>query len=140
MQCNFRNEQVEAQRNYANAERPFCTKLKRTLTSAIEISLRNANTAFFAILNKKKSRQFAKKGRHLSIVRSKWNKIKFMYKIALLTEKSLKAKRNRNATNSKDFDLQRNFCNVSKQKIKAQSNFRNCGSCASKCALPTSGI
>ena len=51
-QHNFRNEpfdSVEAQRNSAIAERYFCTKLKRNLTSAIEISQHNANTAFFAI-------------------------------------------------------------------------------------------
>ena len=36
-----------------NAERHFRTKLKRYLTSAIEISQHNANTAFFAILRKK---------------------------------------------------------------------------------------
>ena len=43
----------EAQRNPAIAERHFRTKLKRNLTSAIEISLHNANTAFFAILTEK---------------------------------------------------------------------------------------
>ena len=51
-QRNFRNEffdSVEAQRNSAIAERHFHTKLKRNLTSAIEISQHNANTAFFAI-------------------------------------------------------------------------------------------
>ena len=51
-QRNFRNElfdSVEAQRNSAIAERYFRTKLKRNLTSAIEILLQNANTAFFAI-------------------------------------------------------------------------------------------
>ena len=53
-QRNFRNElfdSVEAQRNSATAERYFRTKLKRNLTSAIEISQHNANTAFFAILD-----------------------------------------------------------------------------------------
>ena len=48
-QRNFRNElfdSVEAQRNSAIAERYFRTKLKRNLTSAIEISQHNANTAF----------------------------------------------------------------------------------------------
>ena len=53
-QRNFRNElfdSVEAQRNSAIAERHFRTKLKRNLTSAIEISQHNANTAFFAILD-----------------------------------------------------------------------------------------
>ena len=51
-QRNFRNElfdSVEAQRNSAIAERYFRTKLKRNLTSAIEISQHNANTTFFAI-------------------------------------------------------------------------------------------
>ena len=55
-QCNFRNElfdSVEAQRNSAIAERHFRTKLKRNLTSAIEISQHNANTALFSILGKK---------------------------------------------------------------------------------------
>ena len=55
-QRNFRNElfhSVEAQRNSAIAERLFRTKLKRNLTSSIEISEHNANTAFFAILGKK---------------------------------------------------------------------------------------
>ena len=55
-QRNFRNElfgSVEAQRNSAIAERHFCTKLKRNLTFAIEISQHNANTAFLAIFDKK---------------------------------------------------------------------------------------
>ena len=54
---NFRNELfdlVKAQRNFAIAERHFRTKLKRNLTSAIEISQHNANTAFFAILDRKR--------------------------------------------------------------------------------------
>ena len=53
-QRNFRNEvfdSVEAQRNSAIAEWHFCTKLKCNLTSAIEISQHNANTAIFAILD-----------------------------------------------------------------------------------------
>ena len=48
-QRNFRNElfrSVEAQRNSAIAEQRFRTKLKRNLTSAIEISQHNANAAF----------------------------------------------------------------------------------------------
>ena len=56
-QRNFRNEffdSVEAQRNSAIAERNFCTKLKRNLTSAIEISRRNPNTVLFAILLRKR--------------------------------------------------------------------------------------
>ena len=39
----------EAQRNSPIAERHFRTKLKRNLTSAIEILQHNAYTAFFAI-------------------------------------------------------------------------------------------
>ena len=49
---NFRNElfdSVETQRSSAIAERYFRTKLKRNLTSAIEISQHIAITAFFAI-------------------------------------------------------------------------------------------
>ena len=41
---------IQLKRN-AIAERYFRTKLKRNLTSAIEISQHNANTAFFAILD-----------------------------------------------------------------------------------------
>ena len=49
-QHNFRNElfdSVDAQRHSAIAERHFRTKLKRNLTSAIEISQHSANTALF---------------------------------------------------------------------------------------------
>ena len=50
-QRNFRNELFDSVEAYnAIAERHFCIKLKRNLTSAIEISQHNANTAFFAIL------------------------------------------------------------------------------------------
>ena len=44
--CNERFDLVEAQRNFAIAERYFRTKLKRSLTSAIEILRHNANTYF----------------------------------------------------------------------------------------------
>ena len=53
-QRNFRNDlydSVEVQHNFAITERHFCTKLKRNLTSAIEISQHNANTAFFLSLD-----------------------------------------------------------------------------------------
>ena len=56
VQRNFRNEffdSVDAQRNSAIAERHFRTKLKRNLTSAIEISQHRANTALFAIFDRK---------------------------------------------------------------------------------------
>ena len=49
-------DSVEAQRNFAIAEWHVCTKLKHNLTSAIKISHRNANTAFFEILRQKKSK------------------------------------------------------------------------------------
>ena len=55
-QRNFRNElfdSVDAQRNSAIAERHFRTKLKRNLTSATEISQHRANTALFAIFDRK---------------------------------------------------------------------------------------
>ena len=55
-QCNFRSElfdSVEAQRNSAIAKWHFCTKLKRNLTSAIESSQYNANTAFFCDFRQK---------------------------------------------------------------------------------------
>ena len=51
--CNKRFDSVEMQRNSATAERHFRTKLKRNLTSAIEISQHIANTAVFAILTEK---------------------------------------------------------------------------------------
>ena len=63
-QRNFRNEifdLVEALRNSAIAERQFCTKLKRNLTSATEISQHNANIAVFAVLDRKKANNLLKK-------------------------------------------------------------------------------
>ena len=51
-QRNFSNKlfnSVEAQRNSAITERSYRNKLKGNLTSAIEISQHNANTAVFAI-------------------------------------------------------------------------------------------
>ena len=50
VQRNFRNESfdsVEAQRNSAIAKRHFCTKLKRNLTSAIEVLQHHTNPTFF---------------------------------------------------------------------------------------------
>ena len=57
VQRNFRNElfdSVEAQHNCTTEEQHFRTKLKRNLTSAIEISQHNANTTVFAILHRKR--------------------------------------------------------------------------------------
>ena len=56
VQRNFRNklfDSVKAPRRSAITERHFRTKLKRNPTSAIKISQHNANTAVFAILDKK---------------------------------------------------------------------------------------
>ena len=56
-QRNFRNklfDSVITQRNSAITERHFRAKLKRNLTSAIEILQHNANTALFAIFDRKK--------------------------------------------------------------------------------------
>ena len=58
-QRNFRNERfdsVEAQRNSAFAEQHFRTKLKRNLTSAMEISQHIINIAFFCNFRQKKSK------------------------------------------------------------------------------------
>ena len=51
--CNELFDSVDAQRNSAIAELHFRTKLKRNLTSAIEISQHKANTALFAIFDGK---------------------------------------------------------------------------------------
>ena len=59
VQRNFRNgrfDSFEAQRNSTMTEGHFCIKLKRNLTSAIEISQHNANTAFFCDFRQKKSK------------------------------------------------------------------------------------
>ena len=131
-QRKFRNElfdSIEAQRNSAIAERYFRTKLERNLTSAIEISQHNANTAFFAILDRKRVNNLLNKPKIYKYYDGKGATLSSMYGIALLTEKNFES-----ATNFEGFFPQRNFRNVSKQKIKAQRNLRNCGGCA----LPTS--
>ena len=63
-QYNFRNElcdSVQAQSNFAIAELVIRIKSKREITSAIEISPHNANTSFFAILNRKRVNNLLKK-------------------------------------------------------------------------------
>ena len=75
-------------------ERHFCTKLKRNLTSAIEISQNNANTALFAILGKKRVNNLLSKfGIYQNYDRDKI-KSSSVYRIELLTEKKLKAQCN----------------------------------------------
>ena len=80
---------MESKRNSAIAERHFRTKLKRNLTSAIEISQHVANTAFFAIFDRKRASNLLKKAKILLITYYNQNgtKLSSMYRIALLTEK-----------------------------------------------------
>ena len=65
--CNELFDSVEAQRNSAIAERHFLTKLKRNLTSAIEISQHNANTAFFGILDRGRVNNFLRMPKIINI-------------------------------------------------------------------------
>ena len=65
--CNELFDSVEAQRNSAIAERHFLTKLKRNLTSAIEISQHNANTAFFGILDRERVNNFLRMPKIINI-------------------------------------------------------------------------
>ena len=93
-QRNFRNElfdSVEAQRNSAIAERYFRTKLKRNLTSAIEISQHNANTAFFAILDWKRVNNLLNKPKIYQYYDGNRAKLSSMYRIVLWTKKNFES-------------------------------------------------
>ena len=93
-QRNFRNElfdSVEAQRNSAIAERYFLTKLKHNLTSAIEISQHNANTAFFTILDWKRVNNLLNKPKIYQYYDGNGAKLSSTYKIALLTKKNFES-------------------------------------------------
>ena len=93
-QRNFRNElfdSVEAQRNSAIAERYFRTKFKRNLTSAIEISQHNPNTAFFAILDWKRANNLPNKPEIHQYYDGNGAKLSSMCRIALLTEKKIES-------------------------------------------------
>ena len=90
-QCNFGNElfdSVEAQRNSAIAEQHFYPSLKHNLTFAIEISQHNSNTAFFAILDRKKANNLLKKAETCLYYDRNGTKLSSTYRIALLTEKN----------------------------------------------------
>ena len=90
VQHSFRNElfvSVEVQCNFAIVERHFRTKLKRNLTSVIEISQHNANAARFAILNKKIANNLLKKADIYLYCDRNETKLSLMYRVALLTEK-----------------------------------------------------
>ena len=89
----------EAQRNFCNklfnlveiAEWHFCTNLKRNLTSAMEISQHNANTPFFAILDRKRVNNLLKKADIYQYHDRNETKLRSMYRIALLTEKKIES-------------------------------------------------
>ena len=90
-QRNFRNElfhAIEAQRNSAIAEQRFCTKVKRNLTSAIEISQHNANAALFQFLDSKRVNNLLKKADIYYYYDRNKTKLSSMYRNALLTEKN----------------------------------------------------
>ena len=93
-QRNFHNElfdSVEAQRNSAIAERHFRTKLKRNLTSAIEISQTMEIPHFFAILGKKRVNNLLNKvGIYQNYDRDE-TKSSSVYRIGLLTEKKFES-------------------------------------------------
>ena len=97
-QRNFRNDLLdsdEAQRDSAIAKQHFCSKLKRNLSSAIEITQHNINTAFFAILGKKRVNNLLKKAGIYQNYDQNETKSSSVYRIALLTEKKkLKTLRN----------------------------------------------
>ena len=76
---------IQLKRN-AIPERYFCTKLKSNLTSAIEISQHNANTAFFAILDWKRVNNLQNK-----YYDGNGAKLSSMYRIALLTKKNFQS-------------------------------------------------
>ena len=73
------------------AEWHFCTKLKCNLPSAIEISQHKANTAFFAILDRKKVNNLLKKADIYPYHDRNGTKLRSMYKIGLLPEKKIES-------------------------------------------------
>ena len=89
--CNELFDSVTAQRNSAIAKWPFCTKSKSNLTSAIEISQHNANTASFAILNRKKIDTLQKKADIYQYYDRNGAKLSSMYGISLLSENNFES-------------------------------------------------
>ena len=71
----------------AIAERHFRTKLKRNLTSAIEISQHTANTAFLAIFGRKRVNNLPKKADIYQCYDRNGIKLSLVYRIVLVTEK-----------------------------------------------------
>ena len=85
--CNDLFDSVEEQRDSAIVEWDFRTKLKCDLTSAIKISRRNATTAFFAVLVRKKANNLLKKADIYQYFDRNGTKLSSMHRIALLTKK-----------------------------------------------------
>ena len=153
-QRNFRNElfdSVEAQRNSAIAERYFRTKLKRNLTSAIEISQHNANTAFLnwkrtAILNWKRVNNLLNKPKIYQYYDGNGAKLSLMYRIALLIEKNfwkrnaLKAQQILKALFRKATSAMFQNKKLKRNATYAIVEVAEVALCASNCALPTSGV
>ena len=79
-------DSVKALRNSAIAKRHFRTRFKRNLISAFEISQHNANTAFFAILDRKRVSNLLKKTDIYQYYDRNGTKLNSMFKIALITE------------------------------------------------------
>ena len=75
----------------AIAERHFRTKLKRNLTSAIEISRHNTNTAFFEILDRKRVNTLLKKAGIYQYYDRNETKLSSMCRFALSTEKNFES-------------------------------------------------
>ena len=93
-QHNFRNElfdSVEAHRNSAIAERHFRTKSKRNLTSAMKVSQHNVNSAFFAILDRKRVNNLLKKADIYHSYDRNGKKFSSLHGIALVTEKKIES-------------------------------------------------
>ena len=79
-QRNFRNElydSFEVQHNCAITERHFCKLVKAQPNFCYRNFTTQCKYRIFFEFRRKKSKSFAKQGRHLSTLRSKWSKIKF---------------------------------------------------------------
>ena len=107
----MRNLISKAQRNFEIAKRHFNTKPKRNFTSAIKISR-----------HMQSSKLFAEEGRYLSILQSKWDKIKFnLQNYAINRKKKKKKNWKRSPTNFKHF-LVRNATSAMFQNKKLTLN------------------
>ena len=81
---------IQLKRN-AITKQHFCIKLNRNLPSAIEISRYNANTAVFAILDRKTINNLLKKADIYQYYDRNETKLSSIYRIALLAEKKIES-------------------------------------------------